>query len=87
MGAGINVITTGHYKNSKIILNNENPVLVEKVFLGKREIKMDKTTIKTWNHSLLPNGEHEIIVRWNDEKLSQAVLDDKVYKAIVKKLS
>ena len=89
MSSITNRITTGDYKNSDIILkgvNAEEPVLVCKGFLSRKEILMDKTTIKAVRHSFLSATEHEIIIEWKDGKLSQAVTDDAVYVAISAKI-
>lgn len=85
-----NKITTGAYKNSDITLkgkNTDEPVLISKGFLSKREIPMDKTTIRTMTHTFLSETEHEVIIKWKDGKLSQAVVDSAVYAAIAAKVN
>ena len=57
----INKIITGDYKNGEITLkgiNADEPMLVLKAFFNKKEILMDKTTIKSIRHSLLSMVEH-----------------------------
>ena len=89
MDSNVNRITAGDYKNSDIVLKGNNvdiPVLVYKGFLSKKEIFIDKTTVKMIKHSFLSVSEHEIIIEWKDGKLSQAVVDDVVYAAIIAKM-
>ena len=84
-----NKITAGDYKNSDIILKGiqaDEPVLVRKGFLNKKEIPMDKTTIKFLTHSIISDVEHEIVIEWRDGKLSQAIVDHMVYSAVAAKM-
>ena len=85
----VNKISAGDYKNSEIQLKSENSdrlVLVIKKFLGKTEIPMDKTTIKRFTHSSYTSQKHELIIEWNDGKLSQAIIDDSLYSVLYLKV-
>ncbi len=84
----INTIVTGNYKDCTVVLKEEvNPVLICKKLLGQKEIPMDKTTIRRLNHSFLENQEHDVILEWRDGTLSQAILDNTIYTAIVEKMA
>lgn len=80
----VNMIIAGYHKNGNIVLNDSKvPVLVCKGFLTKSELIMDKVNIKTLNHTLLENQTHEVIIEWKDGKLSQAILDQTIYSAVL----
>ncbi len=89
MGKDINKVIAGHFKNNEILLKSENKdeiaVVINKL-LGKKELPMDKTTIKRFTHSLHSLERHEIIIEWNDGKMSQAIVDDAVYSELCAKL-
>lgn len=82
-----NIITTGDYKNCEIVLKENNPVLTCKKFLEKTEMPIDRTTIQSLNHTFWGANEHDIIIEWKDGKLSQAIVDDAIYAAIVDRVS
>ena len=83
----MNVITTGYYKNDKIeIKENDSVVLICKSFLRKTIILMDNTTIRKVMGTVLSNNRYEIIIEWKDGKLSQALIDDTIYNAILRKM-
>ena len=87
MGNDLNVITTGYYKNDKIeIKENDSVVLICKSFLRKTIILMDNTTIRKVMGTVLSNNRYEIIIEWKDGKLSQALIDDTIYNAILRKI-
>ena len=75
----INTIVTGNYKNCRIVLKEDvGAVIICKKIFGKKEITMDKTTIRRLSHSFLKNQEHDVIIEWKDGSLSQAILDDTI---------
>lgn len=83
----LNVITTGYYKNDKIeIKENDSVVLICKSFLRKTIILMDNTTIRKVMGTVLSDNRYEIIIEWKDGKLSQALIDDTIYNAILRKI-
>ena len=83
----INTIVTGNYKNCRIVLKEDvGAVIICKKIFGKKEITMDKTTIRTLNHTFLGNKEHEVIIEWEDGTLSQAIVDDVIYSALLKSM-
>ncbi len=89
MSENLNKINMGHYKNGEIQLKGENAdkiVLVIKKFLGKTEIPLDRTTIRTFKHSTYEHSKHEIIIEWNDGKLSQAIIDETLYSVLYLKI-
>ena len=87
MGNNLNVITTGYYKNDKIeIKENDSVILICKSFLRKTIILMDNTTIRKVMGTVLSNNRYEIIIEWKDGKLSQALIDDTIYNAILRKM-
>lgn len=87
MGNDLNVITTGYYKNDKIeIKENDSVVLICKSFLRKTIILMDNTTIRKVMGTVLSDNRYEIIIEWKDGKLSQALIDDTIYNAILRKI-
>lgn len=89
MSEMLNTITIGNYKKCVIMLNGEKdkkPVLMCKRLFRKRELPMDKTTIRTLNHTFLGNKEHEVIIEWEDGTLSQAIVDDVIYSALLKSM-
>lgn len=85
----VNKISAGNYKNGEIQLKSENSdrlVLVIKKFLGKTEIPMDKTTIRSFTHSIYTQDKREIIIEWKDGKISQATIDDSLYSVLYLKV-
>jgi len=89
MSETLNTITIGNYKKCVIMLKGEKdkkPVLICKSLFRKRELPMDKTTIRTLNHTFLGNKEHEVIIEWEDGTLSQAIVDDVIYSAILRNM-
>ena len=85
----VNKIISGDYRDGEIQLVDEEVnkiVLVIKKLFSKIEVPMDKTTIKSFLHSLHNLNEHEVIIEWNDGKISQAVVDDALYSELYIKI-
>lgn len=85
----INKVIAGDYRDSEIQLVDEKVskvVLVIKKFLKKIEMPMDRTTIKSFTHLLQDSKEHELIIEWNDGKISQVVVDDTLYSELYIKI-
>ena len=89
MCENVNKIIAGHYKNNEIQLKGDDKaeiVLIIKKFLNKVELPMDKTTIKSCTTSQHLLDKHEIIIQWNDEKISQAIVDNALYSELCFKI-
>ena len=85
----VNKVIAGDYKDSEIQLVDEEDakvILVIKKVFSKTELPMDRTTIKSFTHFLQDSSEHELIIEWNDGKISQVVVAETLYSELYIKI-